>query len=184
MKGALRSFDIPDGVYEDDVLPIRDSCIERYGLREWRAAVLTNEIHGHLGVYSTLGAKMGVRALEEFEAMGLDTSHISALSYAGSVPPLSCLNDGVQVSTGATVGHGALALADSAELCPKVVFSCGGKSLTLTLRPEYENVIRADISEALRLYSHTPAYWARVRQLALRYWASWDRKEIFSCESA
>ena len=32
--------------------------IERFGLREWRAVVLTNEVHGHLGIYSSLGVKV------------------------------------------------------------------------------------------------------------------------------
>ena len=33
----------------------------RHGLEEWKAAVLTSELHRHLGTYSIVGAKMGLR---------------------------------------------------------------------------------------------------------------------------
>ena len=48
---------------------------------------------------------MGIRAREYFNT-GVD--EFSAVSFAGSIPPLSCMNDGIQVSTGATPGHGLL----------------------------------------------------------------------------
>ena len=62
MKGVLKSFLFPQDLYADDVADIVGNCIKRHGEAEWRAVVLTNDIHGHLGIYSTLGAKMGLRA--------------------------------------------------------------------------------------------------------------------------
>lgn len=153
--------------------------MERFGPREWRLVVLTHEIHGHLGIYSTLGVKMGLRARELFESEGLD-GDIAVLSHAGSVPPVSCLNDGLQVSTGATVGHGLIAVSEDPEKRVEARFSCGGRDLTLRLRPEFESQIREDIRAGVERFGHSPAYWQYVRSLALRYWAEWDRTQIFS----
>lgn len=45
-----------------DVRQIMDSAIARYGPEEWKANVMTDEFHGHLGVFSIVGAKMGIKA--------------------------------------------------------------------------------------------------------------------------
>ena len=110
MKGVLKSFLLPADFYADDVRDIVGNCIQRYGEEEWQAVTLTNEIHGHLGIYSTLGAKMGIRARELFRKRGAE-GEMQILSFAGNVPPVSCLNDGLQVSTGASMGHGLFAVS-------------------------------------------------------------------------
>lgn len=178
MKGVLKSFIFPHDFYADDVADIVGNCIKRHGEAEWRAVVLTNEIHGHLGIYSTLGAKMGLRARELFREMGLE-GEMSVLSFAGSVPPVSCLNDGLQVSTGASMGHGLFAVSPGEEPSVKARFTCGGDSLDICLKPEYEALIKADIKQGVSLYGHTPEYWEYVRKLALRYWLEWDRSQVF-----
>lgn len=177
MKGVLKSFLLPQEFYADDVADIVGNCIKRHGEAEWRAVVLTNEIHGHLGIYSTLGAKMGVLAREIFRERGLE-GEISVLSFAGSVPPVSCLNDGLQVSTGASMGHGLFALSGGADTSVKARFTCGKTSVEISLKPEYEELIKADINRGVALYGHAPEYWEYVRGLALRYWKDWDRKQI------
>lgn len=178
MKGVLQNFNIPLDNYADDVRDIVGNCIAAYGLREWKAVVMTNEIHGHLGIYSTLGAKMGLFAREHFEELGC-TGEIAVASFAGSVPPVSCLNDGLQISTGATVGHGLFRLEASARSCVRARFTCDGKTLDLALKPEYEAQIEADIRRGVAQFAHTPAYWAYVRHLALHYWSTWDRHTLF-----
>ena len=178
MLGVLKSFNLPLEQYADDVRDIVGSCIERFGIREWKLAVMTNQIHGHLGIYSTLGAKMGLHARELFERQGI-TDHISILSYAGSVPPVSCLNDGLQISTGATVGHGLISVAEEPRKRAEAIFTAGGKSTRLCLKPEYEDRIRQDISLGVEKYGTSAQYWQYVRELALKYWSEWDRSEIF-----
>lgn len=182
MVGVLKSFQIPLSQYADDVQRIVGTCIERFGEREWKLVVMTNEIHGHLGIYSTIGAKMGLFAREWFEAQGLG-GEISVLSYAGCVPPVSCLNDGLQMATGATLGHGLIGLSEEAEKRVEAVFTCGDTSLRLRLKPSFEAQIKADIAAGVRQFGHSPAYWQYVRELALRYWSSWDRKDIFMAVS-
>lgn len=178
MKAALEHFRLPIDVYADDVADIVGNCIQAYGETEWRAVVLTNEIHGHLGIYSTLGAKMGIRATELIREKRLE-GEISVLSFAGSVPPVSCLNDGLQVSTGASMGHGLFAVSPSGPASVRACFRCGETRLELRLKPEYEQTIQADIQQGRALYGHSPQYWEHVRRLAVRYWQQWDRKQIF-----
>ena len=176
MAGVLKSFQFPQDFYADDVRDIVGTCVSRYGETEWRIITLTNEIHGHLGIYSTLGAKMGLRAAELLQA----EDHISVVSFAGSEPPVSCFNDGLQVSTGASLGHGLITVSDEPDKRAEAHFTSGGKTLKLRLKPEYENRIREDIKEGVARYGHSPSYWQYVRSLALKYWAEWGRKEIFT----
>lgn len=152
--------------------------IERFGLREWRAVVLTNEVHGHLGIYSTLGVKMGLRALEEFDALGC-TGHVSIVSHAGLVPPESCLNDGLQIGTGSTLGHGLISAPATATPSASADFTCGGRTMRISLREKFDLRIREDIQRATARFGRTEEYWQTVHDLALQYWAEWDRAEIF-----
>jgi pyrimidine-specific ribonucleoside hydrolase len=57
---VLKSFPLHPTLYADDVALILTPSIERHGQQEWRLIVQTNELHGHLGIYSTIGAKMGL----------------------------------------------------------------------------------------------------------------------------
>jgi pyrimidine-specific ribonucleoside hydrolase len=91
--------------YFDDVSGSVTEIIEKYGIDEWTSGVLSNELHRHLGIFTIIGVKMGIRAREYF-ATGVD--EFTVRSFAGSTPPVSCFNDGLQVSTGATPGHGLL----------------------------------------------------------------------------
>ena len=180
MKGVLKSFLLPPDFYADDVADMVGNCVQRHGVEEWKAVVLTNEIHGHLGIYSTLGAKMGLLSRELFREAGVEED-LSVLSYAGSVPPVSCLNDGLQVGSGASMGHGRFALAPSEEgIAVRACFMGGGKVLELSLKREYEERIQEDIRRGVELYGHSAPYWDYVRTLALRYWLEWDRGRIFT----
>lgn len=169
------------GLYAADVAPIVDEAIARHGPSEWRAAVLTNELHGHLGIYATIGVKMGIRAREYFD-IGVDD--IEVTTYAGSRPPVSCMNDGLQVGTGATVGHGLITVAEVDRPRPEAVFRFKDKSLRLTLKPEYADRIRQDVQRGIARYGDlTEPYWQYVRGLALRYWLDFDRHEIFDMQA-
>lgn len=169
------------GLYAADVAPIVDEAIARHGASEWRAAVLTNELHGHLGIYATIGVKMGIRAREYFD-IGVDD--IEVTTWAGSRPPVSCMNDGLQVGTGATVGHGLITVAEVDRPKPEAEFRFKGKTLRLTLKPEYAERIRQDVQRGIARYGDlTEPYWQYVRELALRYWLDFDRHEIFDMQT-
>ncbi|MCK7537306.1 MAG: formylmethanofuran dehydrogenase subunit E family protein [Marinilabiliales bacterium] len=91
--------------YMPDLQPFVEEIRNRFGEDEWTSGVIGNELHRHLGVFAIIGVKMGIRAREYFST-GVD--EMTVTTHAGSMPPLSCMNDGIQVSTGATPGHGLL----------------------------------------------------------------------------
>lgn len=147
--------------------------------REKQLVELVNRFHGHIGIYSMLGVKMGLRIREIFSADGLQ-GPIGIVAYTGSEPPVSCLLDGLQASTGSTLGHGLIRVAQSPNP-PRAMaaFTCGGKTVSLALKPAFESRIEADIKRGVSLYGHAPQYWEYVENLALRYAREWDREEIF-----
>lgn len=174
-----------------------ERTIARWGKEEWRAVILTNEIHGHIGIYSTIGAKMGIYALELLSRLCNKAEELKVLSFAGSRPPISCFNDGLQISTGATLGHGAIEIAKScaeskehADARVEAIFRfraiCGTEAkemqLRVWLKEELMQQIAGDIANAVKQYGHTPDYWLQVRRLALDYWQQWNRAEIFETE--
>ena len=174
-----------------------ERTIARWGKEEWRAVILTNEIHGHIGIYSTIGAKMGIYVLELLSRLCNKAEELKVLSFAGSRPPVSCFNDGLQISTGATLGHGAIGIAKSCAESKehadarveaifrfKAICSTEAKEMQLRvwLKEELRQQIAGDIANAVKQYGHTPDYWLQVRRLALDYWQQWNRAEIFETE--
>lgn len=188
IKGAYTSeynivfnrFPTEREMFNYDVRPIIDSAIARYGIDEWKANVMTDEFHGHLGVYSIVGAKMGIRAREQF---GVGPDELVVTSYAGSKPPYSCLNDGIQVSTGATFGMGTIHLSTDSILKPSAIFTYKNQSVKLTLKKEYLEQVDSDIDEGIVKFGlQDDGYWKLIRSNALKYWLEWDRNKIFNLE--
>lgn len=167
--------------YTEDVEPIVGQALALHGPSEWRAAVLTNELHGHLGIYATIGVKMGIRAREYFD-IGVDD--IEVTTYAGTRPPVSCMNDGLQVGTGATVGHGLIRVAAVDTPRPEALFRFKNRAVRLRLKSEYADRIRRDVQRGIERHGDlTEDYWQYIRQLALRYWLEFDRHEIFELQA-
>jgi pyrimidine-specific ribonucleoside hydrolase len=164
-------------MFNYDVRDIIDSAIALYGHDEWKANVMTDEFHGHLGVFSIVGAKMGIKAREIF---GVGPDMLDVTTYAGLRPPYSCLTDGIQVSTGATLGMGTIHLATDSICLPKAVFKYKGRSVTISLKKEYLAKVDADINEGILKFGlMDDGYWKLIRRNALKYWLEWDRNKIF-----
>jgi len=96
-------------------------------------------LHGHFGPFLVLGIRMGLQALSLLKHPGY--FGLRAESEAGSTPPLSCLNDGVQVGSGCTTGKGNLAIVGNDQ--PRVRFvASSGMSVCIE--------VRADVLAALQ----------------------------------
>jgi inosine-uridine nucleoside N-ribohydrolase/formylmethanofuran dehydrogenase subunit E len=166
--------------YLDDINPLVDEIIRKYGIDEWSSGVLANELHRHLGVFAIIGVKMGIRAREYFNT-GVD--EFSVVSSAGSTPPLSCMNDGLQVSTGATPGHGLLTVINDGKLIPSAEFTYLNWKIRLTLKPEIAEKIISELKEINFIYGlDSNIYWELVRKNSIKYWKELDRHEIFIIE--
>ncbi|TSA31803.1 MAG: hypothetical protein D4R64_17280 [Porphyromonadaceae bacterium] len=131
----------------------------------------------HTGIYSMIGVKMGVRALEYFN---VGVNNLEVVSYAGSEPPLSCLNDGIQISTGATIGQGLIKVDKTVLTIPTVIFVFNGKKIRIELKKEIAERIEADISKGVQQFGMSDKYWAYVEELAYQYWQELGRHVIFN----
>jgi pyrimidine-specific ribonucleoside hydrolase len=173
---VLTAFPTDPQMMRDDIAPFVLEIIDRHGTEEWKACLLTNELHRHLGIYSLVGAKMGIRAREILEAP-FDT--LSVVSHAGLKPPLSCMNDGLQVSTGASLGRGTIAVITE-DTKPSARFATQKMALELTLKPAYVARIKQDIKAAINRFGGLgPDYFAHIRTLSIKYWKEFDRNALF-----
>ncbi|MFO7370237.1 MAG: nucleoside hydrolase [Bacteroidales bacterium] len=177
---VLNDFPMDTSFYMSDIRPIVETTLIKYGHDEWTAGVMANEMHRHLGIYAIIGVKMGIRAREYFGA-GVD--EMSVVSHAGMTPPFSCMNDGLQISTGATLGHGLIRVSSDTLKLPVADFTYLNRKIRISLKSEIRNKVEAEVKELSRIYGlDSDIYWDLVRNKAIKYWATFNRHEIFTIE--
>jgi len=69
------------------------------------------DFHGHLGPFLVLGVRMGIIARSVLAPKSL--ADMNALVFVELRPPASCAIDGVQVSSGCTLGKGTIQVSES-----------------------------------------------------------------------
>ena len=97
--------------------------------------------HGHLGVYVTLGLRMGAIGKRRFGHY----KGLKALVEARPEPPMRCVLDGIQFSSGCTMGKGNIALESASE--PAVTFEKEGRRLRVALKPGWREKIDREMAK-------------------------------------
>jgi pyrimidine-specific ribonucleoside hydrolase len=93
------------------------------------------------------------------------------------------MNDGLQVSTGATPGHGLLTVSIDTVTRPVAEFKYLNQKIRLTLRPEIAEKISSELKEINFVYGlDSNIYWELVRKNSIKYWLNLDRHDIFIIE--
>lgn len=101
------------------------------------------EFHGHDGPFMTIGLRMGLIALEMLDCKGwFDLNCEARLNWR---PPDSCVIDGIQSSTGCTMGKKNISVVEKEGV--EAVFKSKGKSLTISLKPELIEKIKSNMTE-------------------------------------
>ena len=173
-------FPLDTALYKIEYSKILTKTVERFGSIEWKAITMTNEIHGHTGIYSIIGAKMGIRAMEYFN---VGVNNMEVITFAGNDPPLSCFNDGLQISTGATIGQGLITVSDSISAIPSAIFEFNNQKVRIAIKPEIAGQMRDEIKYGVSHYGLlSDTYWLYIEKLAIEYWAGFDRQKIFLIE--
>lgn len=164
-----------------DVAPIAEQIIQKYGYTEYKLVLLTSEMHSHLGIYSIIGAKMGLRILEYLH-VGLD--EVTIVSNAGSEPPLSCLNDGLQIGAGTTIGYGAITVSAEKDVSPSAIVNYNGRKLHFKVKDDLKREIASDVMALVQKHGlESDVYWSEIRRLAIeKYWKEKNRFVIFEVE--
>jgi len=87
--------------------------------------------HGHLGPFLVLGLKAG---LEANKILGRNPLETRAIVETEIKPPCSCFIDGIQFTTGCTMGKANIELRE--KQCLSVVFFQNGSRLRLDLKSD------------------------------------------------
>jgi formylmethanofuran dehydrogenase subunit E len=94
--------------------------------------------HSHLGPYLVVGLKMGREAVRR---LGGTPFSMTIEVFTGPRPPLSCVVDGLQLSTPCTVGNGQIRIREGDRVAIRA--RRGERQLELSLKPEIWKRIRA-----------------------------------------
>ncbi len=168
---------LPDGVLQREVRERKARIIAKNGQTEWFAQLLMNELHEHLGAYSVIGVKMGLRAAELLNA---PQHGMRVISHVKPGPPASCLNDGLIVSTGCTPGRTLFTHEPREPVTVAASFECNGRRITLALKAEYRQRLQERFKALLDKYTlEDHEYWHGVRELGLDIWENWHRRDLF-----
>ena len=101
------------------------------------------KFHGHLGPYAVIGYKMGEIANE---VLGSDSFSKKAVVWTSTKPPMSCIIDGIQLSSGCTLGKGNIVV--NSDGIPKASFSNNnGKKIDIILKSNIQNEIDTTVTE-------------------------------------
>jgi len=174
---VLSNRSIPDVMLQDDVRARRDAIVAANGEDEWFAELLLNELHQHLGAYSILGAKMGLRAAELLNA---PRHGMAVVSNAPATQPESCFDDGLLAATGSTPGRGLFRQEPGPPGSIQASFAYNRRRVTLRLKDAYREQIQGRIGELLGQYSLADqGYWDGVRAFGLEIWQDWHRLDLF-----
>jgi len=115
--------------------------------------------HGHLGVYVTLGLRMGAIGRERFGHY----KGLSAVVRSRPEPPMLCVVDGVQFSSGCTMGKGNIRTEPGED--PEVRFTKGGKTLRIVLAPGWRERIDREMSKEREVEQSLFYFLAPVSEL-------------------
>ena len=172
---CLKEYPTDPALFNENVRPYVSKIIERHGVEEWKAVLLTNELHRHLGMWSIVGAKMGIRARE---VLGAPFDKLDVITFCGFKPPFSCTNDGIQVSTGASLGRATISNTHLGE--PEAIFIYQKKRLLLRVKPKIKKEIGKVIKELSKRHGfQSPTYFEELDKVSVTYWLEWDRRAIF-----
>ena len=100
--------------------------------------------HGHIGPFLAIGLKMGLIANE---TLGHEPMKVEAAVMVEPRPPRSCVVDGIQYSTGCTMGKRNIKIEPESEAV-RVRFTKGASGLTITLRPDFLEAMERDLEGA------------------------------------
>jgi len=174
---VLSNRPIPAEMLQEDVRQRSQSIIAANGEDEWFAMLLLNELHQHLGAYSILGVKMGLRAAEMLNA---PRHAMTVVSNAPATQPESCLEDGLIAGTGATPGRGLFRQEPGPPGSIQASFAYNRRRVTLRLKDNYREQIQGRIGELLGRYTLADqGYWDGVRAFGLEVWQDWHRLDLF-----
>ncbi len=96
--------------------------------------------HGHLGPMVAIGLRMGRVVVER---LGDQPFSFHIRCFTGKTPPISCVMDGLQLSTPCTVGNGGIEIVEDGEV-RATALDKAGRTVEVRLRMEISELIKAE----------------------------------------
>jgi formylmethanofuran dehydrogenase subunit E len=98
------------------------------------------QFHGHLGPSIIAGARLGMAGLQAVDAKGYFDLEVTCEGPFVK-PPQSCFLDGLQVSTGATMGKRNLNYLEAKEIVIRVKNTTTGKTAEVRPTPKLQELL-------------------------------------------
>jgi len=96
--------------------------------------------HGHLGPMVAIGLRMGRIIVGR---LGDQPFSYHIRCFTGKTPPISCVMDGLQLSTPCTVGNGGIEIVEEGEV-RATASDKAGRTIEVRLRSEISELIKAE----------------------------------------
>lgn len=112
--------------------------------RSWSKSLYNRavEFHGHGGPFMVVGLRMGLLALRTLDSPGW--FDLNCRAWIKLSPPDSCVIDGLQSSTGCTMGKQNITVEEGKGVTSE--FKLGSSVLRLSLKPDILSMIRVDLA--------------------------------------
>ena len=104
--------------------------------------------HGHLGPFLVLGLKMGFLAQTVLKS---DPFTMKAEVHTRKTPPFSCIIDGIQFSSGCTLGKGNISVVEDEKIFG--VFSTNSTVIQICIKQEILGSLQEIPREDLESYA-------------------------------
>ena len=101
------------------------------------------KFHGHLGPYVVIGYRMG---LISNKILGENPFSKNAIVKTGINPPISCIIDGIQMSSGCTLGKGNIKVNDN-NIAKAVFTNNNGEKVEISLKSYIREEIDTKVTE-------------------------------------
>ena len=100
---------------------------------------LMERFHGHLGPYVAIGYRMGAFARD-----WLGQGKMRCVFQSKIQPPVSCAVDGIQLSSGCTMGKGSITVEDKGLVAAE--FTLGTKKVRIRLKDHIRERVDREMS--------------------------------------
>jgi formylmethanofuran dehydrogenase subunit E len=111
-----------------------------------KSAIKTAErLHGHLGPFLVIGARMGKTAKQVLSIK--ENGKLQAEATVPLLTPYSCVLDGIQATTNCTIGNQKLRIKNSKKEISASFTLDSAKAIKISVKPEIVKKLMNEISE-------------------------------------
>jgi len=174
---ALLIFVLPTLALAEGGLPTPDYHRQSSD-SEWLVQVV--QFHGHLGPSVVAGARMGMIGLRALQAKGYFDVEVTCEGPMAN-PPQSCLLDGIQATTGATLGKRTLTWTQADQIVVRIRNTRTGETAELRPTPALMELLGSFKAQPKPDAKHRPGQQDHERLEAIaRKIAAMPEKEVAS----